>query len=615
MHKKETDYTTQNKRLKTLTPDIKFYKIVSLEINIPTTRTCPYLNLNMGFSISTTFIMIIVWTIFLFSYVKAQVSTTIAATTVSLELEARALLDSGWWNSYSNDTLQRCNWIGISCNDAGSVTRIYPPSDVIKVGVQFGNMNFSCFSNLVFLSLSGQELIGLVGDNEGRGDSENIILSKICNISTLTHLDLSNNYLFGELSPRLGNLTQLEFLDLSYNQYFRGSIPPEVGNLKNLTVLNLSSNQFNHLIPPELGRLTNLVTLNLSNNMFDGSIPSTLGQLTNLGDLDLSSNNLQGLIPVQICNLSSLYRVDLRNNDLAGVVPDNLWSATDFEYLKLNAYCNKTVDEAFDGNKKLAPYYSCPPPTNSSNKERYNLLLRIFLPIISIFIAYEDIITATQDFDIRYCIGTGGYGSVYRARLPSGKVVALKKLHRLEAEEPAFDRSFKNEIKILTEIRHRNIVKLHDLEAFVSDFGTARILDPDSSNQTGLVGTYGYVAPEFAYTMVVTEKCDVYSFGVLALETLMGRHPGELLSLVSAPSSLQNRMLTDVLDSRLAPSTSQMVAQNIVHVATIALACLHADPKLRPTMKHVSQEFLSRQRSLKNPLRTISLLQLVNCEN
>jgi len=185
-------------------------------------------------------------------------------------------------------------------------------------------------------------------------------------------------------------------------------------------------------------------------------------------------------------------------------------------------------------------------------------------------IAYEDIIEATEDFDIKYCIGTGGYGSVYKAELPCGKVVALKKLHRLEAENPTFDMSFRNEVKMLTEIRHRNIIKLHGfclhkrcmflvyeymergslfcvlnndveameldwrkrvniikdtahalsymhhecipaivhrditsnnillnskLEAFVSDFGTAKLLDPDSSNQTLVAGTYGYIAP------------------------------------------------------------------------------------------------------------------------
>ena len=46
-------------------------------------------------------------------------------------------------------------------------------------------------------------------------------------------------------------------------------------------------------------------------------------------------------------------------------------------------------------------------------------------------IAYKDIIEAIEDFDIKYCIGTSGYGSVYKAQLPKGKVVTLKKLHCL----------------------------------------------------------------------------------------------------------------------------------------------------------------------------------------
>ncbi|XP_074377174.1 MDIS1-interacting receptor like kinase 2-like [Apium graveolens] len=280
-------------------------------------------------------------------------------------------------------------------------------------------------------------------------------------------------------------------------------------------------------------------------------------------------------------------------------------------------------------------------------------------------IAYEDIIRATNNFDIRYCIGTGSYGSVYEARLPSGNTVALKKLHRREAEDPAFDRSFRNEVHVLSNIRHKNIVKLYGfclhrrcmfliyeymdkgslfcalrndtyaiqldwskrvnivkgiaqalcylhhhcsppilhrdissnnillnskMEAFVADFGASRLLDPESSNQTIIAGTYGYIAPELAYTMAVTEKCDVYSFGVVALEIMMGKHPGDFISSFPTLRFTQNGMLNNVLDARLAHPTKQQEL-DIILVLKQAFACLNSNPKLRPSMIRLSQEF------------------------
>jgi serine/threonine protein kinase len=117
---------------------------------------------------------------------------------------------------------------------------------------------------------------------------------------------------------------------------------------------------------------------------------------------------------------------------------------------------------------------------------------------------------------------------------------------------------------------------------------------------------------ELAYTMVVTEKCDVYSFGMVVLEILMGIHPGELLTSLSSPSS-QHMMLNEILDQRL-PPPNHLVAHDIFFVATIAFACLRTKPNSRPTMKWVSQEFLSRKKTLANPLCTVSLWQLKNQE-
>ncbi|XP_077252018.1 putative leucine-rich repeat receptor-like protein kinase At1g35710 [Tasmannia lanceolata] len=223
-----------------------------------------------------------------------------------------------------------------------------------------------------------------------------------------------------------------------------------------------------------------------------------------------------------------------------------------------------------------------------------------------------NIIDAIEDFDEKHCIGEGGYGRVYKAALPTGQVVAVKKPHKLEDSEHIDQRSFINEVRALTEIRHRNIVKLygfcshprcmflvyenmergnlanilsseegamelHNIIKVVAhslsymhhdciqpilhrDISSKNILldsefeahVSDSSNWTELTGTYGYVAPgvtKLAYTVRLTEKCDVYSFGVLALEVIMGRHPGDIISSLSSSSEgSQHLRLKDVLD-------------------------------------------------------------------
>ncbi|KAI4353870.1 hypothetical protein L6164_002793 [Bauhinia variegata] len=377
----------------------------------------------------------------------------------------------------------------------------------------------------------------------------------------LVSLDLSGISLWGTIPENICALLKLTHLNISHNN-LEGKLPPTIANLTHLVMFDVSFKNITGQIPKEIGSLTNLVKLDLSSNKFSGSIPSSLGFLCSLIHMQMSQNFLSGEIPREIGKLKNLTVLDLSNNQLTGPIPPAL-----------------------------------------------------------------DIIQSTEDFDIKYCIGTGAYGSVNRAQLPSGKIVALKKLHRLESQEPCFDRSFHNEVKMLTEIRHRNIVKLYgyclhnsnillhsELEAFVSDFGTARILDPDSSNQTPLVGTVGYIAPELAYTLSVTEKCDVYSFGVVALETMMGKHPGEFISFLRN-SGAPNMLLKDVLDSRFHLPFNGRDAKDLVLVVTLALSCLCTYPRSRPTMKDVANEFLASKPPLLLPFSYISIQQLSNKES
>ncbi|KAM7461564.1 hypothetical protein LguiA_029685 [Lonicera macranthoides] len=546
------------------------------------------------------------------------------------------------------------------------------------------------------------------------------IPSSVGFMALLTYLDLSGSGLNGSIPSEIGNLTNLSFLDLGDNN-FSGPIPSSICVLTHLTFLDLSRNQLTGFIPLEIWNLSNLIYLLLEWNNLSGAIPSTMGLLTNLTRLDLSRNSFNGTIPTNLSYLSNLNYIDLSNNKLVGSVPTNLWEL-----------CSSSEVQLL-GNEQLEGNLSCQLEMKDQDKRRSKDSL--FVPIIIIIfnpgtillaivmilgahrfvswrkavknksvlvtmkhgnmcsiwnydgtIAYEDIIRSTNDFDIEHCIGTGGYGSVYRAQLPCGKVVALKKLHRFEAEEPAFDKSFKNEVQVLSNIRHRNIVKLygfclhnrcmflvyeymergslfcalrddaeaveldwakrvsivkgianalsymhHDcippiahrdissnnillnskLNAFVADFGAARFLFPDSSNQTLIAGTYGYIAPELAYTMVVTEKCDVYSFGVVALEIIMGKHPGDLLSSLTS-SSAENPTVNDVLDPRLSHPKDRLVEWDIIMVMRLAFSCLSSNPKSRPTMQSVSQEFLVRRMPLPKPIHLIPLLELRN---
>lgn len=90
---------------------------------------------------------------------------------------------------------------------------------------------------------------------------------------------------------------------------------------------------------------------------------------------------------------------------------------------------------------------------------------------------------------------------------------------------------------------------------------------------------------ELSYTCAVTEKCDVYSFGVLVLEVMMGKHPRDLLQHLPS-SSGQYTLVNEILDQRpLAPTITE--DQTIVFLIKIAFSCLRVSPHVRPTMKEV----------------------------
>lgn len=149
-----------------------------------------------------------------------------------------------------------------------------------------------------------------------------------------------------------------------------------------------------------------------------------------------------------------------------------------------------------------------------------------------------------------------------------------------------------------------NILLENDFHAKVSDFGLAKQAPEGRLNylSTRVMGTFGYVAPEYAMTGHLIVKSDVYSYGVVLLELLTGRRPVDMsqssgqenLVTWTRPVLRDKDRLQELADPRLG---GQYPKDDFVRVCTIAAACVSPEANQRPTMGEVVQSLKMVQRS------------------
>ncbi|MBA0832172.1 hypothetical protein Goarm_016578 [Gossypium armourianum] len=210
----------------------------------------------------------------------------------------------------------------------------------------------------------------------------------------------------------------------------------------------------------------------------------------------------------------------------------------------------------------------------------------------------EKFFKPTDNFNKNRVLGQGGQGTVYKGMLVDGRIVAVKKSKAMVAETVE---EFINEVVILSQINHRNVVKLlgccletevpllvyefipndEKFKAKVSDFGTSRSISVDQTHLTTHVQG--------------TEKSDAYSFGVVLVELLTGEKPNLSLKMADESRSLathfiasmeENRVL-EIIDGRVA---KQAKVEELMMVAKLAYRCLSLSGKKRPTMKEVAMQ-------------------------
>ncbi|KAL1531910.1 non-specific serine/threonine protein kinase [Salvia divinorum] len=272
---------------------------------------------------------------------------------------------------------------------------------------------------------------------------------------------------------------------------------------------------------------------------------------------------------------------------------------------------------------------------------------------------------ATDDYNENRVLGRGGEGVVYKGMLEDGRIVAVKKSERVNEGDVV---DFINEVVIVSQINHRNVVKLlgcclesevprlvyefipngtlfshihhphEDIPLFwetrvriakqvagalaylhsaasvpiyhrdikstnilldekyrakISDFGTSRSISLDQTHvTTRVVGTFGYLDPEYFQSSHFTEKSDVYSFGVVLVELLTGEKAVSAVRVEEGRGlamhflhSMEQDQLFDIVDARVIKEGKK---EEIEAMAEIAKRCLHLNGKGRPTMKEVS---------------------------
>ncbi|CAJ1941944.1 unnamed protein product [Sphenostylis stenocarpa] len=150
------------------------------------------------------------------------------------------------------------------------------------------------------------------------------------------------------------------------------------------------------------------------------------------------------------------------------------------------------------------------------------------------------------------------------------------------------------------DIKSANILLDYNFEARVSDFGLAKLaVDANSHVTTRIVGTFGYVAPEYVSSGKLTEKSDVYSFGVMLLELITGRKPVDVSQPVGEESLVEwaRPLLSEALDSEEFESLTDpnlgknYVESEMICMVEVAAACVRYSSARRPRMGQVVRAF------------------------
>ncbi|KAH9679118.1 protein kinase domain-containing protein [Citrus sinensis] len=489
----------------------------------------------------------------------------------------------------------------------------------------------------------------------------------IGNLKVLVRINLSKNNLSGDIPATIGGLKDLQFMDVAYNR-LEGPIPESFGDLTSLEVLNLSKNKISGSIPTSMEKLIYLRELNLSFNELEGEIPSG-GIFANFTAESFMGNELLCGLPslqVQPCKVSKprtehksrkkillivivlplsialtiaitlalkskLIECGKRSTVLSNdSVLSSQATLRRFSYLELLQATDNFAENNVIGIGGFGSVYrarledgmkiaikvfhqQCASALKSFEAEcevLKNIRHRNLIKVISSY-SNNDFKALVLEYMSNGSLGDWLHSSNYmlnifqRLNIMIDIASALEYLH--------FDHSTPI---IHCDLKPSNVLLDENMVAHLSDFGIAKLLSGEDEYvmRTKTIATIGYMAPEYGIEGEVSAKSDVYSYGIMLMETFTKKKPtdeifvGEL-SLKRWVNDLLPNSLVEVVDKTLLSGEEKHSAakeQCLLSIFSLALECTMESPEKRINAKDIVTRLLKIRDTLSKRIGNLS---------